>query len=138
LPSPFTSPPHKALEYEDGEMKLWLPSSTVFLSRVRGYLRHEFALEIIRCLDCVHPSESIVQFHDWFAITGFDIRCQRDLTAWHVTHRSRVARLDIAAHSAIVRMGVAVANVALKGAIRLYDDVRAFERQAEQAILSAR
>ena len=82
----------------------------------------------------MNRSQRVEHFHDWLEITGFDIRCQRDLTAWHVTHHARVARLDIAAHSALVRMGVAVANVALKGTIRLYDQLGTFEAEVERIL----
>jgi len=138
VPSPFEQSPYKVFEHEDGECKLWLPRPTLLLSRARGFLRHEFALEIIRQLNLITASKKITQFHDWLAITGFDVRCQRDLTAWHVKNRDRIARLDIAAHSVLVRMGVSVANVALKGAIHLYDDVEPFELQAERALASLR
>lgn len=136
MPSLFQTPPLKLLERADGQMRIWLPQPTLLVSRGRGYLHHEFAVEIIRSLDAISPSRPVMQFHDWLDIQGFDIRCQRDLTAWHVTNRQRVKRLDIAAHSALVRMGVAVANVALKGVIRLYDNVVSFESQVEQALTS--
>lgn len=119
-------------------MKIWLPRPSLLLVRVRGYLRHEYALEVIRYLDAMNRSQPVAQFHNWLEITGFDIRCQRDLTAWHVSNHARVARLDIAAHSTFVRMGVAVANVALKGKIRLYDQAGPFEEHAERAVLDAR
>jgi hypothetical protein len=134
VPSPFKAPCHKVIEHEDSEIRIWLPRPTLLLTRMRGYLRHEYALEIIRCLDVMPPSKPIVQFHDWLEMTGFDVRCQRDLTAWHVTHRQQVARLDIAVQSALVRMGVAVANVPLKGAIRIYDNVRSFESEVERTV----
>ncbi len=137
MTSPFQAPSFKTLRYDDSEMQIWLPRPSVLLARVRGYLRHEFAEEVIRHLNGMNRTQPIVQFHDWLQISGFDIRCQRDLTAWHVTNYARIARLDIAAHSAFVRMGVAVANVALKGSIRLYDEPGSFERQAELALASA-
>ncbi len=138
MPSPFQTPCDKNIKRDDGELKIWLPRPNIILVRVSGYLHHDFALEIITCLNAIPRAQRVEQFHDWLGISGFDIKCQRDLTAWHATNHARVARLDIAAHSAFVRMGVTVANVALKGMIRLYDQVAPFEAQAEQAVRAAR
>jgi len=56
-----------------------------------------------------------LQVHDWFGVTGYDIRAQRDLTAWHARYRTDVEGLEIGVRSAMLRMGVTVANVPLRG-----------------------
>jgi hypothetical protein len=136
VPSPFQDRCHLVLERDDGAFRLWLPHPRVVLSRVQGYLRHEYALELIRCLNETAPNTQIFQYHDWLAMDGFDIRCQRDLTSWHITHRGRVGTLQIAAQSGLVRMGVSVANIALKGLIRLHDSSQTLEDAAERMIKS--
>lgn len=136
VPSPFQDRCHLVIERDDGAFRLWLPHPTVVLSRVQGYLRHEYALELIRCLNETGPSASVFQYHDWMGMDGFDIRCQRDLTSWHITHRARVATLQIAAQSGLVRMGVSVANIPLKGMIRLHDDAQSLEEAAERMLKS--
>ena len=98
-----------------------------------GYLHHEFARQIIRVLNGAQGS--ICQFHDWSEMVGFDTRCQRDLTAWHVRNRERLTCLHILTKSPIVRMGVSVANVPLRGFIHLCESRQSMLNELESTLV---
>ena len=114
-------------------MRLWRPRNHVIVMQASGYLHHEFARQIIRALNGTQGT--ICQFHDWSEMVGFDTRCQRDLTAWHVRHRDRLACLHILTKSAIVRMGVSVANVPLRGFIHLCESRLSMLEELERVLI---
>ncbi|MCA9532567.1 MAG: hypothetical protein KC593_02775 [Myxococcales bacterium] len=129
----------QTLSNDEGRFDAYRPAPGVLITEVVGYLAHEFALALITHLDAIRASgQRALQFHDWFAVTGYDIRAQRDLTAWHAKHRVDVEGLEIGVRSAMLRMGVTVANVPLRGLIKLHEDELAFSSAARNGILSRR
>ncbi|MCA9577974.1 MAG: hypothetical protein R3B40_02085 [Polyangiales bacterium] len=117
----------QSLSTDEGRFAAYRPAPGVLVTEIVGFLAHEFALALIEHLETIRESRlRALQFHDWFGVTGYDIRSQRDLTAWHARHRLDVEGLDIGVRSAMVRMGVTVANVPLRGLIRLHDDEARF------------
>ncbi len=129
----------QTLSDDQGRFAAYLPAPGVLVTEVTGYLAHEFALALVAHLETITRSGQLaLQFHDWFGVTGYDIRAQRDLTAWHAKHRAKVERLDIGVRSPMLRMGVTVANVPLRGLIRLHDEEQAFDRAAHDAVLARR
>jgi hypothetical protein len=138
MKSCFDGKPARQVERDGATCSFWTPAEGVLVSRAIGYLHHEFAQTLLGMLvPMLYGGPPIEQFHDWNGIQGFDIRCQADLTAWHVMHRSKVERLEILCQSNLVRMGVRVANLALRGLIHVHDDPVVFA-EMECKLLSAR
>jgi hypothetical protein len=111
----------EALTRERGQFWMWTLRPDLIVTRARGFLHHDFARALI---DRLAPrSESgVLQLHDWYEVDQYDVRCQADLTTWHTRHLKAVRRLDICVRSPLVRMGVSVANVPLRGRIRLHTE----------------
>lgn len=123
----------QTLAGEDGRFDAYLPAPGVLVTEVVGYLSHEFALAVLGHLDTFRNARlPALQFHDWFGVTGYDIRAQRDLTTWHARHRADVEGLEIGVRSPMLRMGVTVANLPLRGLIRLHEDESAFSAAARE------
>lgn len=138
MKSCFDGKPARQFERDGATCSFWMPVEGVLASRAIGYLHHEFAQALLGMLvPMLYGEPRIAQFHDWNGIDGFDIRCQADLTAWHVMHRSKVERLEILCQSNLVRMGVRVANLPLRGLIHVHDDPSRFT-DMECNLLSAR
>jgi hypothetical protein len=59
-------------------------------------------------------------FFDFWHMPTYDSEMRTEWTGFLVTHRARIDEIHIVARSKLVSMGVAVANVALGGAIKSY------------------
>jgi hypothetical protein len=131
----FASKPQKRIDNIDGAFALWSPGGGIVATRISGYMHHDFAEVLIAELErSLGRGLRLSQFHDWFEVERFDIRCQADLTSFHARHRAKLERLDILCTSNLVRMGVAVANVPLRGLIALHSSRLVFENEANHTV----
>jgi hypothetical protein len=102
-------------EHRDGRgsIRLWQhPSLRLYSTRVVGHLSIALAERIIDYVDPLFEKGSVVGFHDWFQMTGYDTASRNQLTAWSL-RRSALAQINIGTRAKLVSMGVTVAALAL-------------------------
>lgn len=108
-----------------GKAMLWTLAPTVYVTRVSGYMEESHADLFERYgLRRIQEArgQKIRVFHDWYDMAGYDSRCRQRLTAWSLKHLDVYAEVHLCLRSKIVAMGVQVANIALKGLIRVHSD----------------
>jgi hypothetical protein len=92
----------------------------------------------VRCLARAAPGGAVHAFHDWSDVTSYDARVRLRFTEWLVTHRARFRSVHIlfdgrGERAQLVRMGLAVANLALAGFLRVHGAPGSFERALRDA-----
>jgi hypothetical protein len=122
-----------------GSIVTWIPAPGVLMTRAEGYLCVAFAQCIVDAgNDVVAGHGRLLGFHDWSRVRGYDSDSRVKLTEWGLSIRASVDRVHILFASKLVRMGVAVASIALSGMIVAYDDPSRFGRELETAVRERR
>jgi hypothetical protein len=87
--------------------------SNIVVSRGRGYVDAPHIQHLIEYCDAVlREVDSIVVFHDWFAVTGYESRTRQVMTPWAIRTRAQHTAIHIGVTSQVVRMGIAVVALA--------------------------
>lgn len=117
-----------------GEVRVYAPSPGVYVTWSRGHLCTAMAKEIIAAGNRLLETHSTLEvFHDWEAGESYDSAARLDLTKWGVEVRKRVTKVHVLVKPKIVKMGVAVASIALGGMIESHEDRRSFEASLARA-----
>src|SRR5262245_37571982 len=129
----------KVEEYRDGRgsIRLWQqPDVRVYSTRVSGHLSIGLAQRIIDYVDPLFEQGSVLGFHDWFMMTGYDSASRNQLTAWSL-RRSALAQINIGSRAKLVSMGVTVAALALGDRVlRRFGSELALEAAFQEALRS--
>lgn len=121
-------PPRGAWKTTRGDAAAWVPASGLLVTRATGHLDAELASKLIAAgNDVVREHGTLLAFHDWQKITTYDGDARKLLTTWGVSIRGKVERVHILTGSKLVRMGVAVASIALGGMMVAYENRTVFE-----------
>lgn len=130
-----------AEEHRDsrGILRLWQQDGLrVYSTRVIGHLSIDLARHIIRYVDPLFEQGRVLAFHDWFSMTGYDSASRNELTTWSLRHAAQ-AQLNIGVRSTLVKMGVAVASLALgTQVLRPFDDEQRLELAFQRALSTLR
>ena len=87
----------------------------------------QFAEAYIEVGDAVlKRSETVVGVHDWSALTGYDSGVRARVTSWGMRVISKFEAIHVFSQSSVVRMGVVVSNMALRGRILVHEDREKF------------
>jgi hypothetical protein len=122
-----------------GEVRIYAPSPGLYVTWSRGHLCTTLANEIIQAGNRLLETEPTLEvFHDWEAGESYDSAARLGLTKWGVDVRNRVTKVHVLVKSKIVKMGVAVASIALVGMLESHADRRSFEASLERARRAAR
>ena len=102
----------------------WFPARTVALHRVVGHADLPIATLIAAHLEehMAMTKAPVTIFDDFDEVTGYDSDTRLRMTEWTRDNDSVVSGVHILFRSKLVAMGVSVANLALQGSIRSYDD----------------
>jgi hypothetical protein len=93
----------------------------------RGHLSEALARVIVVEGERIAHEGHAVALHDWSGLTGYDTAARHLCTAWMRTHRASFADVTILVSSALVAMGVNVANIPLGGFLYATTDRAAFD-----------
>jgi len=110
---------------DDGAVHASEPEPGVLHYVVEGRLSTELVRRFIDFAE-QSPSDTMRFFHDWWEVDGYDNQARYALTSWTLKHRKRIQSADILTRSKIVKMGVAVGNIALGGLAKLHDNPASF------------
>jgi len=115
-------------EFERGTIELWSPRPWLLASRVTGHLQRSAAWQIVEHRGQLLPNvEFLEEFHDWMDMTGYDSASRQELTAHSFEHRNQIKAIHILTDSKIIKMGIAVASIALGDMLKTYARRDGFE-----------
>jgi hypothetical protein len=101
------------LETERAASLLYRLKRNIVVSRGRGHVDAPHIQHLIDYCDAIlREVDSIMVFHDWFAVTGYESRTRQVMTPWAVRTRARHTAIHIGVTSQVVRMGIAVVALA--------------------------
>ena len=122
-----------------GEVPAWMPAPGVYVTQSVGHIDTELAGKIVTGgNDVIRECGFLLAFHDWQKLLTYDGDARKQLTQWGMAVRGQVERVHLLTGSKLVRMGVAVASIALGGMMVAYDDRAVFERVLADAIATKR
>jgi hypothetical protein len=122
-------------EDERGTLILWSPAPGIFASESRGHLSLDHARAYVSYGNRVlMEGLPAIGLHDWMELESYDTAGRREVTTWALDCVRRFESIDVALESQIVKMGVALANVALFGRITVHTDIDVFRRAYANAL----
>ncbi|MEW5853457.1 MAG: hypothetical protein AB2A00_32070 [Myxococcota bacterium] len=120
------------------EGRWWSPARGIYCTAVSGHVD----MECVQLLErgwmqtFERSGSSVVTFHDWSGVTGYETDARVQYTKWSEPIMKDVAMVHILLQSRIVAMGVSVANIVLGGKLKATSDRAAFERLRDAALRS--
>lgn len=119
----------QTLTIPTGTARYWSPAPGVFASRVTGFLNLEAGKAYMAYGDAVLSERKPgIGVHDWHGLTGYEKGTRQLVTAWAVRVLADFEEIYIYSDSRIVRMGLSVANIALRGRVIVPDSREEVER----------
>jgi hypothetical protein len=110
-----------------GNLGIWAPAPGIVLVQLTGYGEEEYASHIINAIDSgLESGARLKMFYDMEAVSSYDSALRTKLTSRFLECRKEIDALVVIARSRLVSMGIAVANLALGGIIKLHEDHAAF------------
>ena len=105
-----------------GAERVWALGPNIYVTRVTGHMEdtHADLFEVYGADRIALAKGPLLVFHDWVEMTGYESRCRTRLTEWSLARLDRFGAVHLAVRSKIVRMGIQVANIPLRGLIRPY------------------
>jgi hypothetical protein len=121
-------PTAEVVRYEDarGTLEVQRVDARRAVFVARGHLTAALAEAIVAEGARLASAGQAVALHDWSALTGYDTEARQLCTRFMVAHRRDFADVTILVTSALVAMGVNVANMGLGGFLHATADRVAF------------
>ncbi len=111
-----------------GTLRIWQPERGILLTQVTGSFEDALVSPFTSTFTiALRTKVTHHAFHDWSAMTGYDVDARIALTRWTLQHRHAFASVHFLISSNLVRLGVQVANVALGGFMTAHGERLAFE-----------
>jgi hypothetical protein len=108
-------------------MGIWAPAPGILLIQLGGYGEAEYAAHIIDAIDrTLERGGRLKMFYDMESMSNYDSSLRTKLTARFLECRKETDALGVLVKSRLVSMGISVANLALGGIIKLYQERAAF------------
>jgi hypothetical protein len=122
------------LEGARGSIRVAQPARGVVTLTMRGHAPASVMPRVIELLDSFGAARRpTVFFYDLWDMDTYESGVRVELTDYHLRHRPMLTALHTCTRSRIVRMGVSVANVALR-IIEQHEDRAAFELALARAV----
>lgn len=127
----------ETIEYDEGKVVMSMPRPGIFASEVIGYMRGEEARAFAAYGDrIIERFGKLKGFHDWTAVMGYTNECRLVTTEWSLRRLGQLEEIHIALQSSLVRTGVAVANIGLRGRITIHDSMESLLAARAEARLT--
>jgi hypothetical protein len=117
-----------------GEMRAWSPAPGLVVLRLTGHLETEIAPQFISQYGKLWPSGVRLVVADLDEMVGYDSAFRVKMTEWARGVLNGGAVFHVSVRSKIVQMGVAVANLALGGRVRVHPNRAALEKAARAVL----
>jgi hypothetical protein len=125
------TPPDHVLHGAHGEMLVWMPCDSLYLTKMTGHLDATMTGTFIAILDAfmAKRGRDICSFNDWEAMENYDSAARTMLVSWTLARRHQFACVHLLVRSKIVQLGVEAANLALGRFMTTHRERVAFERE---------
>ena len=114
-----------------GEMRVWSPAQGLVVMRFTGHLEKDLVPRFVPEYARLWPAGVRGVFADLDDMIGYDSGFRVGMTEWAKGVLNGGAVLHVSVRSKIVQMGVAVANLALGGRVRVHANRAALEKSAQ-------
>jgi hypothetical protein len=116
-----------------GAMRVdWLPEGGALRIIIVGHGDGGYGPAALKRWDAALAFGNFALLADFSQMNTYDSALRVAMTGWCVAHRGDLNGLHIFVTSKIVAMGVAVANIALKGLIKVHDNRMSFDILAKK------
>jgi hypothetical protein len=116
-----------------GSVTITAPAPRIVVLRMKGHVTADTVPPQVTFLNKLAIREPTDFFYDLWEMTSYDSALRVDLTDYHLRNRASLRSLHTVAQSKLVRMGVTVANVALRVIVQ-HNDPSAFNTALADAI----
>jgi hypothetical protein len=113
-----------------GELRCWSPLPGICVVKLTGHLEKELAPKFAEDFNRTHPGQLLAIFFDGGDMHGYDSKFRIGMQDWAKGVKQRTGSLHVWVQSKLVQMGVAVANLALGGVLRVHATRAAMEATA--------
>jgi hypothetical protein len=97
-----------------GSLRIEVPWPHLALVTFRGHFADDFIEPLAALADRFNiAARPTIVFHDWEGMSNYDISARLHLVALALRHQGRTKRIHFLAGSTMIRIGIAVANLAL-------------------------
>jgi hypothetical protein len=132
-------PPRGTWKTDRGEVSTWILAPGLYATRAAGHIEVELSSKIVAGgNEVIREHGKLLAFHDWQGIQTYETDARKQLTDWAIGIRGKVERVHLLTGSKLVRMGVAVASIALGDMVTAYEDRTVFEKLLQDAIAATR
>lgn len=120
-----------------GTLRLhWSPCGAVRM-HVEGCGAGAFARLIIDRYDhAVRENGAVLILYDLAKMQNYDTQLRQELTDWCLRHRQSISAMHLHAESSVVVMGATVANLLLRGMMKIHSQRESFEAVVREAGLA--
>ena len=123
---------------ERGTLRAERVGRHVVVFRARGHLAADLVELFERHVTAAIGDGVPHVFFDGTDMSGYESEFRVRISKYLVSVRERVESFNVYTPHRLVAMGAAVVNVALSGALTIFDDRKAFDRRLEEARASLR
>jgi hypothetical protein len=122
-----------------GQLRLdWTPKGAV-RTTIKGHGHGEFAPHVVQqWTETQRAVHRIVLIIDVWDMITYDSQLRSELQGWAINNRIDISRMTVAAQSKMVKMGTAVANLALGGFMHVHPTIEALEVESRRHGLEMR
>jgi hypothetical protein len=126
--------PREAVRYDDvrGSVEVLRVDERCSIFVARGHLTEKLAHVIVDEGLRIVAAERAIALHDWSGLTGYEPVARQICTRFMVEHRRSFVDVTILATSALVAMGVNVANLGLGGFLYATTDRAEFDARMKR------
>ena len=124
---------------DDGRLGIWTPAPALLVFHVVGYGHRDFARPLLEEFDRLRADGRRVHvFGDLERLPSYDSELRINATEHFGAHLASMASLHVLVKSRLVAMGVAVANLALRGLVTTHATREPFVRSLENQLKEQR
>jgi hypothetical protein len=112
-----------------GTLTIWPAPPSVLRTTFDGVMDTELMDALLSIGEAIlREHGGLHVFHDWSGMTGYDSQSRIAITNWGLARLKQMRSVHVLHGSKLVAMGVAVANVALGGIVKVHQNRASFDR----------
>jgi hypothetical protein len=108
---------------------VWIVSDSLLANEITGHFDDALIAPYLRIQDEWYrrKGRGLRSFHQWSKLVDYDMSVRFALTEWVLRRIGGFDEIHILTNSKLVLYGIRVANIALRGLVRTYDEPRGFD-----------
>ncbi len=123
--------PLRAWKDAKGNLDIWKPKSTIFVTRVRGHMSLDMTRELMAAIDSTLrsvPRDGVVDhYYDWLDMTSYDSDSRVALAEWGAKRVHRIGNVWVCTSNRVAIMGLSVMNLVLDSKLKACPSLEALD-----------